>query len=81
VKRAIGKLDAPGDVKQWIAGEGFIELPIEVAHAIESAGLPRHHSDPFDRVMIAQARIEDLVLVAPDDAIERYDVLVIDASR
>lgn len=81
LKRAAGKLDAPGDIRQWIEDEGFVELPVEVAHAVKSAELPWHHRDPFDRLMIAQAQLEDLTLVARDDAIDRYDVSVIDASR
>lgn len=81
VKRAMGKLDAPGDIEGWIADEGFFELPLGVAHAVESAALPWHHRDPFDRLLIAQARLEELALVARDDEIDRYDVLVVDASR
>jgi PIN domain nuclease of toxin-antitoxin system len=81
VKRASGKLDAEGDIGSWIEDEGFARLPIEVEHAIASAELPRHHSDPFDRLLVAQARLEDLALVAHDDQIDKYDVTVIDASR
>lgn len=80
VKRANGKLDAPGDIAGWIAAEGFHELPLSVAHAVESASLPWHHRDPFDRLLIAQARLEELTLVARDDHIDRYDVLLVDAS-
>ena len=81
VKRAAGKLEAPGDIAEWIAQSNFAPLPIEVEHAVASAELPRHHSDPFDRLLIAQARLEDLALVARNEAIDRYDVTVIDASR
>jgi PIN domain nuclease of toxin-antitoxin system len=81
VKRAAGKLEAPGDIAEWIAQSNFAPLPIEVEHAVASAELPRHHSDPFDRLLVAQARLENLALVARDDAIDRYDVAVIDASR
>jgi PIN domain nuclease of toxin-antitoxin system len=81
VKRASGKLEAPGDITAWIGDEDFRPLPIAVAHAVESAELPEHHRDPFDRLLVAQARLEGLTLVARDDAIERYDVAVIDAAR
>lgn len=81
VKRTLGKIAAPGDIREWIAREGFLELPIGCAHAIESAALPWHHRDPFDRLLIAQARLEDLELVARDDEIDRYEVRVLDASR
>jgi PIN domain nuclease of toxin-antitoxin system len=81
VKRAAGKLEAPGDVAEWIAQSNFAPLPIEVEHAVASVELPMHHSDPFDRLLVAQARLENLALVARDEAIDRYDVTVIDASR
>jgi len=81
VKRASGRLVAPGEIEQWIADEGFLELAIEVGHAVESAELPRHHKDPFDRLLIAQARSEDLTLVARDDEMEKYEVTILDASR
>ncbi len=79
VKRASGKLDAPGDIRRWISESGFTALPIEVEHAIASAELPRHHHDPFDRLLVAQARIENLALVAHDDEIARYGVAMLDA--
>jgi PIN domain nuclease of toxin-antitoxin system len=55
---------------------GFDVLPILPAHGIVAGGLPRHHSDPFDRVLIAQALTEELTLVTSDQAILRYDVPV-----
>jgi PIN domain nuclease of toxin-antitoxin system len=81
VKRAAGKLLAPGDIAGWIEQSNFAPLPIEVEHAVASAELPRHHTDPFDRLLVAQARLEELTLVARDDQIDKYDVNVIDASR
>jgi len=81
VKRAAGKLQAPGDIEEWIADEGFIALSIALSHAVAAAELPLHHKDPFDRVMIAQAQLEELTLLARDDQIEKYDVSVLDASR
>ncbi|MHB8643804.1 MAG: type II toxin-antitoxin system VapC family toxin [Gaiellaceae bacterium] len=80
VKRASGRLDASGDVGQWIGRNGFGPLPIEVEHAVASAELPKHHADPFDRLLIAQAVIEALVLVARDDEIDKYDVEILDAA-
>jgi PIN domain nuclease of toxin-antitoxin system len=81
VKRASGKLEAPGAIEGWVEEEGFVELPIAVAHAVRSAELPRHHGDPFDRLMVAQAQLEDLALVARDDQIDKYDVAIVDAGR
>lgn len=79
VKRASGKLDAPGDIAEWIAQCDFGDLPIEVEHAVAAAELPRHHTDPFDRMLIAQAQLEELTLVAHDDELGKYDVAVLDA--
>ena len=80
VKRASGKLDAPGDIAAWIARSDFGDLPIEVEHAIAAAELPRCHTDPFDRMLIAQAQLEELTLVAHDDEVGKYDVAILDAS-
>jgi PIN domain nuclease of toxin-antitoxin system len=80
VKRAVGKLKAPGEIADWIDRNGFSELPIEVSHAVASAELPGHHRDPFDRLLIAQAQLEQMTLVARDDRIDLYDVRVLDAS-
>ena len=80
IKRSLGKLEAPADVDRWAADEGFEELPIAVAHAVASAELPPHHRDPFDRLLIAQAREENLTLVTADAQIRRYDVATLDAS-
>jgi PIN domain nuclease of toxin-antitoxin system len=79
VKRASGKLEAPGTIANWIEANGFVELPIEVAHATASAELPKHHRDPFDRLLIAQAQLEAMTLVARDDEMDRYDVRILDA--
>lgn len=54
-------------------------LPIEVRHAVESANLPLHHRDPFDRMMIAQARTEKLTLVSADSWFRRYEVELLPA--
>jgi PIN domain nuclease of toxin-antitoxin system len=80
VKRASGKLKAPGDIVDWIEQSSFSDLPIEVEHAVASAELPKHHNDPFDRLLVAQAQLEGMTLVAHDDEITRYDVSVLDAG-
>ena len=53
---------------------GFDILPILPAHAIAAGALPHHHSDPFDRMLIAQAQVENLVLVTQNTTFSRYDV-------
>jgi PIN domain nuclease of toxin-antitoxin system len=52
-------------------------LMVSDTHAIETAALPRHHDDPFDRMLIAQAQIEDLLFVTHDRAVKPYAVSVL----
>lgn len=75
VKSALGKLD-PRDVDflAEVERSGFVELPIHGRHAVAAASLPPHHRDPFDRVLIAQARVERLTLLTVDPAFQLYDV-------
>ena len=81
IKQALGRLKFPldrfDDIMQRM---GFDVLPILSSHAIAAGGLPRHHDDPFDRMLIAQALTEHLTLVSTDQAIARYDVPVFGAS-
>jgi PIN domain nuclease of toxin-antitoxin system len=55
-------------------------LPVEHTHALHVATLPHHHADPFDRLLIAQARIESIPIVTVDRAFEAYDVEVVRAA-
>jgi len=61
-------------VRDALATYLFEELQITVSHAVLAGDLPLHHRDPFDRMLAAQARIEDLVLVSPDPAFDPYEV-------
>lgn len=79
IKRADGKLDAPGDLLKHIAEARFIELPVSFEHGVAAARLPRHHKDPFDRMLVAQARLEGLTLVTDDAQLARYDVPILRA--
>ncbi|HEV2851716.1 MAG TPA: type II toxin-antitoxin system VapC family toxin [Thermoanaerobaculia bacterium] len=75
IKRALGKLQV--DIDRLIPGiliSGFIELPISAQHAVVAGGLPSHHKDPFDRMLIAQAQIEELTLVTRDSAFGDYGI-------
>jgi PIN domain nuclease of toxin-antitoxin system len=78
IKVSIGKLKLrrgfPEDVTKDILAYGFSELPVSAQHGAEVRTLPWHHSDPFDRLLIAQARQEGLTLVTTDDRLSRYDV-------
>jgi PIN domain nuclease of toxin-antitoxin system len=78
IKAALGKLAlGTADLAAEIAANGFVELPISARHAQAAGLLPRHHDDPFDRMLIAQARIEGLSLVSRDAAFEAYGVPVL----
>ncbi|MFJ2665731.1 type II toxin-antitoxin system VapC family toxin [Nocardia fluminea] len=66
MKQATGKLIGPADLPERVVGGWFLPLAIDARHAIEAAHLPMIHRDPFDRVLIAQARCEELTLVTRD---------------
>lgn len=72
IKRALKRLEFEGSVSAAIAEEGFVPLPITTAHVDELALLPEHHRDPFDRLLIAQARRDGLTLVTHDKSIREY---------
>jgi PIN domain nuclease of toxin-antitoxin system len=80
IKRALHKLDAPDDLLPAVTATGFASLPITAEHAVEAGRLPLHHSDPFDRVLVAQARLEQLTIVTGDHEIARYDVQTMPAK-
>ena len=74
VKRTLGKLEAPDDLEAGIVRQGFLPLNVTFAHAEHAGALPPHHGDPFDRMLVAQAQIEGLVLVTSDARISLYGV-------
>lgn len=74
IKRAMGKLDVPDDLFEIAVDAGCRPLPISWTHAAAAAALPLHHSDPFDRMLIAQARCERLRLASSDTKLGAYDV-------
>ena len=76
IKSALGKLVARGTVEDAIADYGFTALPVSVRHADAVRALAPHHRDPFDRMLVAQAQLEDLVIVTRDPAFKHYDVRV-----
>lgn len=80
IKTALGKLDVGGaDLPREIAGNGFLDLPITARHAAAAGALPRHHEDPFDRMLIAQAASEGLTVVTRDGAFEAYGIALLPA--
>lgn len=74
IKRGLGKLHFDGDLAAEATTEGFEPLPIGFEHAEHVRSLPRHHRDPFDRILIAQAQVESLTIVTRDARFEQYDV-------
>ena len=81
VKRARGRLDAPDDLVELLAEQGFTASSLTLRHAVDAGRLPRHHDDPFDRALVAQARAEGLRLVSADRALAAYDVSRLDPTR
>jgi PIN domain nuclease of toxin-antitoxin system len=78
IKRALGRLKFPLErLTETMERMGFEPLPIHLRHAIAAGGLPRFHDDPFDRMLVAQAQLEKLVLVSEDATIARYDVSIL----
>jgi PIN domain nuclease of toxin-antitoxin system len=77
IKRAIRKLTFRDDVLRALDGSGFEALDIAPRHADAAGSLPLHHSDPFDRLLLAQARLERLVLVTQDRHLAAYGVPIL----
>ena len=77
IKTRLGRLDADLPKLRAIAQEsGFLELPLLGIHAEMLATLPRHHNDPFDHMLVAQAMAEPMRLITGDGALARYTPLV-----
>jgi len=81
IKRALGKLRAPADLDAVLDRAGLERLAITFRHGEAAGDLPPLHRDPFDRMLVAQARLERLALVTADEAIRAYDVETIDPTR
>lgn len=77
-KVAKGRLEIPGDLETYVderlAANRWVPLSIDRRHVIRAAALPVIHRDPFDRILIAQAQLDDMPIVTTDAAITRYDV-------
>lgn len=80
IKYTLGKLPLPIPPARYVpermTASGTLGLPVEHSHALRVAALPPHHRDPFDRLLIAQAQMEKLVLVTVDRQFEHYDVAI-----
>ena len=82
IKQSKGKITLPDDLIQRISDAGFRELRVSFHHAEMAGKLPLIHRDPFDRMLIAQAKCEDLTFVTVDRECQSYDVpLLAEATR
>ncbi|MDZ8238096.1 MAG: type II toxin-antitoxin system VapC family toxin [Nostoc sp. ChiQUE01a] len=85
IKVSIGKLPLPDPLENYISSRMTLlamrSLEIRASHAIQTAKLPLHHRDPFDRMLIAQAQIEEMTLVSADSMFNQYDVSLIWAAK
>lgn len=77
IKAALGKIVVRASLAEAIKDYGFRALPITLEHGDEVRALPPHHRDPFDRMLVAQARLEGLTLVSRDPAFAAYGVSVV----
>ena len=74
IKRVLGKLKAPDGLEETLESNRFHQLPISIRHGLVAGSLPRHHDDPFDRMLIAQAQTEHLTIITHDVRMEQYGV-------
>ena len=81
IKIALGKLEAPADMDSAVEDEGFSKLPISLYHGQLAGQLPPIHRDPFDRMLVAQAQSEGLILITADETIPQYKLRTIDPRR
>lgn len=75
IKRGLGRDDFrvdPSALRRGLLDNGYAELPIESRHAVAVSGLPPIHKDPFDRILVAQAQVEGILLVTADPLVARY---------
>ena len=79
IKAALGRLRAPDDLVSRVQAERFAPLSVTIAHGLAVGSLPTLHGDPFDRLLVAQARYEGLTLVTRDERLAEYGVPVLAA--
>jgi PIN domain nuclease of toxin-antitoxin system len=75
IKRGLGRADFEADprlLRRGLLDNGYIELPVDGAHAVAIDQLPPIHKDPFDRILVAQSIVEGLTLMTADEVVGRY---------
>ncbi len=84
IKYGLGRLPLPVPPAEYVPSRmestGCLALAVEHRHALATAALPRHHRDPFDRLLVAQARVERMTLLTADPQLEAYDVELLKAE-
>ena len=79
IKKALGKLKSPDNLKEVISDSKFRLMPIDYEHAWHVKDLPHYHRDPFDRLLVSQATVENLTLVTRDPKLKPYNVSTLEA--
>ncbi|MBU2509792.1 type II toxin-antitoxin system VapC family toxin [bacterium] len=79
IKQAIGKLEIPPDFFEVLTQQGFEIIPIAAEDAYKVGDLPLHHRDPFDRMLIAQAKSGGFTILTHDKEFTKYDVPILTA--
>lgn len=77
IKRRLGKLEAPADLLEQLERARVDLLPITARHGDRVGTLPMHHRDPFDRLLVAQAEVEDFALVTADAELGDYGIEIV----
>ncbi|MEZ5811757.1 MAG: type II toxin-antitoxin system VapC family toxin [Rhizobiaceae bacterium] len=77
IKVNLGKLDTVGDIEEALKSVGHQVLPVTFDHLRHLRELPTHHRDPFDRLIIAQAKTENMTILTADDEFAKYDVMTV----
>ena len=79
IKTNIGRLTLPNNILGILSAEGFLMLPLTPEEGLSVVDLPAIHQDPFDRMLVIQAKLNDLVLITPDKKIMDYPVVTVKA--
>jgi PIN domain nuclease of toxin-antitoxin system len=77
IKKKLGRLDIDtGELLSAMQINNFTDLPITIVHSLYAGSLPLHHDDPFDRMLVAQAVLDDMLLITHDKRLKNYDASV-----
>ena len=79
IKKSIGRLKFPTNILEILTSGGFEVIPITATESLSVADLPYIHQDPFDRLLIVQAKLNDMILITRDETIMQYPVVTLRA--